>query len=352
MNKKVIVGMSGGVDSSVCAALLKENGYDVTGVTLNLFDDSIMKSCCSVSGMQDAKKVADKLGINHFVCNAKENFKENVIEKFVCSYEDGMTPNPCINCNRYVKFKALLKRIKELDADFIATGHYAKIEYDEKSGRMLLKKADDIKKDQTYVLYNLTQEELKHTLFPLGSLTKNDARKKAEEYGFSNANKPDSQDICFIPDGDYGKFIREYRNCNVNAGDFVDKNGNVLGKHKGYMNYTTGQRKGLGVAFGKPMYVIGKDKENNRVVLGDETDLYTDTLYAHDINLISVEKIEGEMRVKAKTRYSQTETDATVTQLDNDTIKVVFDNPVRAVTSGQAVVMYDGDIVVGGGIIK
>lgn len=356
MKKKVLSAMSGGVDSSVCSVILKNSGFDVTGVTLKLFDGESEteagKTCCSLSDVEDARLVSNKIGIDHFVYNFKENFKENVIEKFVSAYEDGLTPNPCINCNRYVKFKALLARVKELGADYVATGHYAKVCYDENSGRWLLKKAEDLKKDQTYVLYNLTQEELKHVLFPLGELNKEEVRRIANENGFINADKPDSQDICFIPDGDYGSFIRKWRGKGVEEGDFVDKDGNVLGRHKGYMNYTTGQRKGLGVAFGKPMYVVGKDKKKNLVVLGDEKDLYTRELFASDINLISVEKIKGEMRVTAKTRYSQKEIPATVTQISEDRIKVVFDEPVRAVTSGQAVVLYDEDVVVGGGTIE
>lgn len=351
MNKKVLVAMSGGVDSSVCAVQLKNQGYDTVGVTLNLAFgiDSIS---CSNSGIQDAEAVSEKLKIPHFTYDLKEDFKENVVEKFVSDYENGLTPNPCLYCNRYVKFKAVLNRLEEFGADYIATGHYAKIEYNEKSGRYLLKKASDTKKDQTYVLYNLTQEELSHILFPLGNMDKEEVRKIATENNFINANKPDSQDICFIPDGDYGEFIRKYRGYLINEGDYIDKDGNILGKHKGYINYTTGQRKGLGVAFGKPMYVIGKNKEKNQVILGDEKDLYTKEMYAKDVNLISISKIDGEMKISAKTRYSQKEVPAVVTSLENNRIKVVFETPVRAVTSGQAVVMYDGDVVVGGGIIE
>lgn len=355
--KKVMVGMSGGVDSSVAALLLRKKGYDVMGVTLKLFSDEDIiqaekegKTCCALSDVEDARSVAYRLGFEHLVFNFRDVFREYVMKQFADSYLIGRTPNPCIECNRHVKFDKMLRRAQELGYDYIATGHYAVNEYDEKSGRYLLKRPADRSKDQTYVLYSLTQHQLAHTLFPLGALEKSEVRAIAEEAGLVNSAKPDSQDICFVPDGKYAEFIRKFTGSESPSGSFVDTAGKVLGEHKGIINYTIGQRKRLGISLGKPVYVVKKDVESNTVTLGDESDLYTKTLKAEDVNLISVAEVTEPMRITAKTRYSQTEQPATLSYIDGEYV-VEFDEPQRAVTSGQAVVFYDGDIVVGGGMI-
>lgn len=355
---RVMVGMSGGVDSSVAALLLREQGYDVTGVTLKMFgDDDILqaekegKTCCALNDVLDARSVAFRLGFEHLTFNFKDCFREKVMKQFAESYIAGRTPNPCIECNRHVKFDKMLRRAFELDYDYIATGHYAVIEYDEERQRYLLKRPADRRKDQTYVLYSLTQKQLAHTLFPLGGLDKSKVREIAEKYGLVNADKPDSQDICFVPDGKYGDFIRHFSGRVSPEGDFTDMSGKILGRHRGIMNYTVGQRKGLGIALGKPAYVVRKDTASNTVVLGEEADLYTDSLIAEDVNLISVAEITEPMAVTAKTRYSQQEQEAVVYGIGGGRYRVDFVKPQRAVTSGQAVVFYDGDIVVGGGTI-
>jgi len=339
--------------------LLKEQGYEVTGVTLKLFsDDDIVqaekdgKTCCALSDVLDARSVAYRLGFEHLVFNFKDNFREHVMKQFAECYLCGRTPNPCIECNRYVKFDKMLKRAVELNYDYIATGHYAVREYDEKSGRYLLKRPKDRAKDQTYVLYSLNQYQLAHILFPLGNLTKSEVRSLAEKAGLVNAEKPDSQDICFVPDGDYVSFIEKFTGIKSEEGSFTDTKGNILGTHRGIINYTVGQRKHLGISLGKPAYVVRKDVKNNTVVLGDEKDLYTKSLVAEDVNLISVSEITEPMRITAKTRYSQNDKPAVLSYVGNGEYKVEFDEPQRAVTSGQAVVFYDGDIVVGGGTIK
>ena len=353
---KALIAMSGGVDSSVSAHLMNSLGYECVGCTMRLFENDmigkdLLDTCCSLESTEDARSVTNTLGIPYHIFHYEQIFIDEVIEPFVSEYEKGNTPNPCIECNRCMKFCHLFKKMEELGCDCVVTGHYARIEYDDSRKRYLLKKATDSGKDQSYVLYTLTQYQLEHVRFPLGEMAKSQTRDVAQAQGFRNAGKHDSQDICFVPDGDYVAFMERFRNKTYPAGDFVDKNGNILGRHKGYVHYTIGQRRGLGIAAEHPLYVVEIDPENNRVVLGSNDELFSSELTANRINLISVEKIEGSMRVKAKIRYRHREQDATVTQLDDDTIKVVFDEPQRAITRGQAVVLYDGDIVVGGGTI-
>lgn len=356
MPKKALIAMSGGVDSSVAAFLMKERGFDCTGITLKLFDrdnddDNTEKACCSLDDIEDARNVCRKLGIPYYVYNFKDSFRENVISRFIEAYETGRTPNPCIDCNRFIKFEKLMRRAEELDFDCVVTGHYATVEYNAESGRYLLKKSVDLSKDQSYVLYSLTQEQLKRTVFPLGEMTKEQTRELAEKLGLINANKHDSQDICFVPDGDYARFIEEYTGKTYPCGDFVDENGKVLGEHKGIIRYTVGQRKGLGLALPHPMYVKEKNLAENKVVLCENAALFSKELLANDLNLIAFDKIEEPLRVCARVRYNQKEQPATVYQLDGDTIRVVFDEPQRAISKGQAVVLYDGDYVLGGGTI-
>ena len=352
---KVLVAMSGGVDSAVSAYLIKQK-HEALGVTMKLHDetDNLIygeNSCCSNQDIADAKSVCDLVGIPHEVHDFGASFKECVIKDFIDCYKNGSTPNPCVVCNRKIKFEALLKLALERGYDAIATGHYARIEK-RSDGRYLLKKALDLSKDQSYVLYSLTQDQLAHTLFPLGEMTKQEARQMAESIGFTNARKHDSQDICFVPDGDYVSFIERTTGENFEKGDFVDLYGKVLGRHEGIIKYTIGQRKGLGIAFGEPIYVVKKDISTNSVILGKNSDLFATTLTATNINLISCNKITEPIRVKAKIRYNQKEQPATVIQIDNDRIQVTFDEPQRAITKGQSVVLYDEDIVVGGGIIE
>lgn len=354
---KAMIAMSGGVDSSVSAALMLEAGYDCIGVTMKLYskpdyiDDVTGKTCCSLDDVEDARAVAQKLGISYYVFNFQEDFSKQVIDRFIDTYEKGGTPNPCIECNRYLKFDRLYNRAKTLGCDKIVTGHYACIEKRD-DGRYLLKKARNAAKDQSYVLYFLTQEQLAHICFPLGKYeSKDEIRSIADKYGFVNAHKGDSQDICFVPDGDYVSFIENYTGKCYPCGNYCDRAGNILGQHKGVIGYTIGQRKGLGIALGKPMYVCGKCVDTNTVYLGENEDLFSTELTASNINLIPFDKIDGNMRLWAKIRYNQKEQPCTVTQIDENTIKITFDQPQRAITKGQAVVLYDGDIVVGGGEI-
>ena len=354
MNNKAVIAMSGGVDSSVAAYLMKQRGFDCIGVTMKLFANedigvSRQHSCCSLDDVEDARSVAYSLDMPYYVFNFSDRFETDVIDRFIHAYENGITPNPCIDCNRYLKFDKLYMRAKELDRDYVVTGHYARVEKGG-NGRYLLKKALDDTKDQSYVLYCLTQEQLSHTIFPLGEMRKSQAREIAESQGFINARKADSQDICFVQNGSYADFIEQYTGKNYPDGDFLDTEGNVIGRHKGVIRYTVGQRKGLGIAAHEPLYVKAVNPISNTVTLSYNDGLYSSVVKAGDINLISVPEIKGEMRVKAKVRYRHTEQWATVTQ-NGDTLTAVFDEPQRAVTCGQALVLYDGDIVVGGGTI-
>lgn len=357
MNKKAVIAMSGGVDSSVAAFLIKNQGYECIGATMKLFHNEDVcipreNSCCSLEDVEDARSVACSLGIPYYVFNFTDRFREDVIDRFVNAYETGATPNPCIDCNRYMKFEKLFLRAQELNYDYVVTGHYAQTQYDENSGRYLLKKAIDETKDQSYVLYSMTQQQLAHTLFPLGELRKTEVRQIAESHGFVNAKKHDSQDICFVQSGTYADFIRQHTGKIYPPGNFILKNGTVLGTHKGIINYTVGQRKGLGISYDEPLYVMEINAHDNTVILGTDSDLYSKTLTANNINLISVSKIEKPARIKAKVRYRQTEQPATVIQTGDDSITVEFDEPQRAITKGQAVVLYDGDTVLGGGTIQ
>ena len=353
--EKVLIAMSGGVDSSVAAYLMKQRGCDCVGVTMRLFANedigiSREKSCCSLDDVQDARSVAAKLEIPYYVFNFSGDFKAQVIDRFTGAYACGQTPNPCIDCNRYLKFARLYERAQLMGCDAVVTGHYARI--GQENGRWVLKKALDPSKDQSYVLYALTQEQLAHTRLPLGEFEKSDTRRIAEQMGFFNAHKPDSQDICFVPDGDYAAFIERTTGRTYPAGNFVDEAGNVLGRHRGIIHYTVGQRRGLGIAAETPLYVKRIDPEKNEVVLCRDEALYSPALTAKELNWMAFETPPQTFRASAKIRYRHPEQPCTVTALPDGRVQVTFDQPQRAATPGQAVVFYDGDTVLGGGVIE
>jgi tRNA-specific 2-thiouridylase len=368
--EKVVVGMSGGVDSSVAAYLLQKQGYDVIGVTMQIWQDEDICTleenggCCGLSAVEDARRVASVLDIPYYVMNFKQEFKDNVIDYFVGEYLEARTPNPCIACNRYVKWESLLKRSLDIGASYIATGHYASIER-LPNGRYTIKKSVTQAKDQTYALYNLTQHQLSHTLMPVGSYAKDEIRRIAVEQKLPVAHKPDSQEICFVPDNDYAGFIAKYledKKGNVTEqtsdaflgmtpGNYVNTAGEILGRHRGMIHYTVGQRKGLGIAMGQPVFVVELRPETNEVVLGNADEVFSDRLYANRLNFMSIEDLEGELEVEAKIRYSHKGARCIIKKTDTDEVLCVFEEPQRAITPGQAVVFYQGDYVVGGGTI-
>jgi len=349
--------MSGGVDSSVAAAILVQEGYDVIGVTMQIWpatsgpEDAFSRTCCSLSAVEDARRVAARIDIPHYVLNFKDIFEETVIEDFIDEYRRGRTPNPCVRCNRFVKFEALLQKSRALGAEYIATGHYSRIVFDEHRGRWLLKRGMDHSKDQSYALYSMTQEQLAHTLMPLGGMAKDETRRLAAELGLAVATKPDSQEICFVEGRDYPGFLRKTVPEVAIPGPILDTSGKILGEHNGIAFYTIGQRRRLGIAAGEPLYVVAIDPERNAIIVGRDSDLYADELTATDLNFIPFERPAGTIAVTAKIRYNMRDSQALLSLSGEDEALVRFDSPQRAITPGQAVVCYDGEDVVGGGTI-
>ena len=355
--KRVVVGMSGGVDSSVAAYLLKEAGYEVIGVTMQIWQDEAREvqeangGCCGLDAVEDARRVASLLEIPYYVMNFRREFQERVIDYFMEEYLAGRTPNPCIACNRYVKWESLLQRSLEIGADYIATGHYARITR-LPNGRYAVRNSKTAAKDQTYALYNLTQEQLRHTLMPVGAYTKEEIRQIAEKIGLQVAHKPDSMEICFVPDGDYAGFISRNSGREVPEGNFVTTDGTVVGRHKGITHYTVGQRKGLGLSMGRPVFVTEIRPDTNEVVVGDSAEVFSDRLLCDRLNFMGISGLDGELEVTARIRYNHPGARAVVRRLEDDLAEEVFEEPVRAVTPGQAVVFYDGGYVLGGGTIR
>ena len=354
--KRVVVGMSGGVDSSVAAYLLKEAGYEVIGVTMQIWQSEEEQTleenggCCGLQAVEDARRVAEILDIPYYVMNFREEFQKKVIDYFMAEYLAGRTPNPCIACNRYVKWESLLHRSMEIGADYIATGHYARVEK-LPNGRYSIRNSVTAAKDQTYALYNLTQEQLSRTLMPIGEYSKDEVRRIADRIGLRVASKPDSMEICFVPDQDYAGFIQEHSGREIPEGNFVTTDGTVVGRHKGITHYTVGQRKGLNLALGRPVFVLEIRPETNEVVVGDNSEVFSDRLLCNHLNFMSIPDLDGEKEVVAKIRYNHHGARAVVRRLEKDLAEVIFEDPVRAVTPGQAVVFYDGEYVAGGGTI-
>ena len=350
--------MSGGVDSSVTAALLKDEGYEVIGITMQVWpsdssSDAVERfgGCCGLEAVRDARKVASRLDVPYYVLNFRDVFRRRVIADFCEEYKRGRTPNPCIRCNQHIKFDVLLNRAKQLGAAFVATGHYARIEQNRASGRYLLKKGVDLSKDQSYVLYVMTQDQLKDVLMPLGAFTKKKTRQTAQELGLSVATKPESQEICFIPNDDYGEFLQQYLPESARPGPILNKRGDILGTHRGIPFYTIGQRKGLGIFAKEPLYVVAIHREENAIIVGGEGDVYADELIATEVNWIAIKKMTEPMEARAKIRYLHREAEAIITPIDKGKVCVKFREPQRAITPGQAVVFYEGDVVIGGGTI-
>ncbi len=346
-NKKVLLGMSGGIDSSVAAYLLQQDGYEVVGATLKMFKDS---NCSTAQINTDAKKVSDFLNIEYHTFDVQKDFNKYVIEYFISEYESGRTPNPCVICNRYVKFEGLLEKANQLGIDYISTGHYASVEG--RDGRYLLKKGVDSKKDQSYFLYNLNQEQLSRVIFPLGKYSKEEVKEIAKKVNLPTKSKAESQEICFIKDNDYKKYISQESNTVLPEGEFVDTQGNILGYHRGILNYTIGQRRDLGISTGEPMYVLSIDADSNQIVLGSNNELFSKELTVKNLNWIIFDTLKESMEVKSKIRYGATEADSVIHPIEEGKVEVIFSQPQRAITRGQAIVFYKNNLVVGGGIIE